>query len=324
MEKLVAQTKHLHGPLVIKYGSNEAVVLCVIKNGVYHLESFFEHYLSLGVKHFVFLDNNSTDETVNFICSKPNTTLLQTKLPFRRYEYLMREYLARTFGFGGWSLNVDIDEHFDFPFSQRVSLHSFLEYLNVNSYNAVVAYLLDMFGVEPIGTKSRSIRQSRRVKDQFQFYDLSRIKKVNYADNLCPHNHISNIEIKHYLGGIRSVIFGFKYFYLTKHPLIRLNAKMQIWPQSAHKLENANIADITGVLFHYKLTDQFPESVRIAVSEKSYAKAMDEYEQYLQVLQKEKILKFMQDTSKKLRRTDDLIDEQFLIITDQYRIWTGH
>ena len=61
---LQACVRHVHGPTEFRYGEEELVALCVVRNGALHVRSFLDHHLSLGVKHVVLLDNGSTDDTV--------------------------------------------------------------------------------------------------------------------------------------------------------------------------------------------------------------------------------------------------------------------
>ena len=76
--------------------------------------------------------------------------MLHTEAPYAKYENTMKRYLAETFSAGRWNLCADIDELFDYPFSERIGLNSFLSYLNANSYTAVVTQMLDMFADCPL------------------------------------------------------------------------------------------------------------------------------------------------------------------------------
>src|SRR5918993_341868 len=138
--KLVSlSVKHLHGPKKIAYGPEELVVVCLVRNGRPYVKSFIDHYISLGVKHIIFMDNGSDDDTVAVAQDHERVTVVQTKLPYKHFEYEMKLYLISRFGKGRWSLYVDIDELFDYPYSDVVGLSSLLRYLNERSYTAVVA-----------------------------------------------------------------------------------------------------------------------------------------------------------------------------------------
>src|SRR5829696_2292383 len=83
----------LYGPGEVNYGKDELVVLCLVRNGRAYVGSFVEHYLSLGAKHLVFLDNGSTDGTVEALRRHENVTVLRTGLPFKSYQLSMKQHL---------------------------------------------------------------------------------------------------------------------------------------------------------------------------------------------------------------------------------------
>src|SRR4028119_1076508 len=143
-------TEHVHGPEEVTYAEDELVVVCLVWNGWPYVKSFVEHYASMGVKHLFFLDNGSTDGTVEALKGYENVTVLRTTLAYNRYKGSMKQYLIERFGRGRWCLCVDIDELFDYPYSDVVDLGSLLGYLNERSYTAVVAQMLDMFPEEPL------------------------------------------------------------------------------------------------------------------------------------------------------------------------------
>jgi len=136
---LPRRVKHICGPAKISYRLNELMVISVVRNGELYAKSFLDHYRSMGVKHFVFLDNDSTDRTLEMLCAQAeDVTVLQTKVPYNNYENTMKRYLAERFSSGRWNLCADIDELFDYTFSERLSLRDFLGYLHNNNYTAVV------------------------------------------------------------------------------------------------------------------------------------------------------------------------------------------
>src|SRR5829696_5393984 len=118
--------EHLYGPEKVYYRLDELVVVCLVRDGRPYVKSFVEHYLSLGAKHLFFLDNASTDGTVEALKGYDNVTVFRSTLPFRKYKQPMKQYLIERFGRGRWSLCVDIDELFDYPYSDMVGLGSLL------------------------------------------------------------------------------------------------------------------------------------------------------------------------------------------------------
>src|SRR5215208_2975950 len=174
--------EHLHGPEEVPYAEDELVLVCLVRNGRPYVNSFVEHHTSLGIKHLFFLDNGSTDGTIEALKGYDNVTVLRTGLPFKRYETSVRQYLVERFGKKGrWCLYADIDELFDYPYSDVVGLSSLLRYLNSNSYTAVVAQMLDMFPKEPLS--SQASNPDEPLKQRHRFYDISNVTRVSIKEH---------------------------------------------------------------------------------------------------------------------------------------------
>ncbi len=310
---LQSRVKHLHGPLEFDYGVDELLVISVVRNAELHLRSFLEHYLSMGVTHFVFLDNGSTDRTREMLCRRENVTLLQTDAPYAKYENTMKRYLAERFSRGRWALCSDIDELFDYPFSQQVSLRSFLQYLKTNRYTAVAAQMLDMFPDVPL--RSVVSKAEDRLQEKHTYYDTSSIRKTDYLWSTR-----SNREIRMHWGGIRKAILGSDNG-LTKSPLVLMDGKVKTFI-TWHHVQGARMADISCVLLHYPFVSTFFEKVQDAVRTGRYGmRVTDEYKAYGRALERDPDLNLKLDSARPFTGLEPLIDEKFLIVSDQYRRW---
>jgi hypothetical protein len=308
---LNSRIKHLYGPKNINYTKQELIVLCLVKNGEQYIKYFIEHYFSLGVRHIVFLDNCSTDKTIKIAKKFKNITILQTDFPFtNNNDMRMRNYLINKFSKNKWSLCVDIDEFFDYPFSNILPLNKFLDYLNKNKYTAVVTQMLDMFPKQIIvGNEPKFNRK------QHCYYSINKIKKTPYpANRKCK---INNKNIFIFSNGIRKKVFNTDVF-LTKHALF-LNSLKTKRGHYGHMVNNSNIADISAVLYHYKFTKGFFNSVKDAVKQKHHFLESKEYKAYYSILSKKNKIIFKTKTSKKLSNTNQLINDNFLIVSDFYK-----
>src|SRR5215217_4526258 len=210
--------EHLYGSEEIPYNEDELVLVCMIRDGRPYVNSFVEHHTSMGIKHLFFLDNGSTDGTVEVLKKYDNVSVLRTGLPFKRYEVSMGQYLVERFGQEGrWCLYADMDELFDYPYSDVVSLNSLLRYLNERSYTAVVTQVLDMFADRALSSQAH--QKDEPLKDLYTLYDLSNIKGNDYKRGS---NVVANDDIKRYRDGIRTTLFDVP-FALTNHRLIFAN-----------------------------------------------------------------------------------------------------
>jgi len=310
---LSVSVRHIHGPRRIKYEKNEVIVLCLVRNGELWMKSFIEHYFSLGVKHIVFLDNGSTDETIPIARKYKNVTILQTKVPFKKFKTLIRGYLIRRFSKNRWCLLVDVDELFDYPYSNIVSLSSLIEYLNKKGSTAVVAHMLDMFSDKPLSSLKSTKDDS--IKDLYGYYDVSGVQKDDYY---VAGNAVSNNDIKLYKGGIRRTFFSTNPS-LWKHPLSFSDGKTLF--VGAHMVINAHVADFSCILYHYKFISNFPVKVEEAVRLEHYWNNSYEYKKYYDVLERNPDLVFKQKTSRLLRNVNELVDNGFLVVSQDYIDW---
>ena len=315
--RLPATISHVSGPEKIDLEHDELVVVCLVRNGETHIESFIEHHLGLGAKHLVFIDNGSTDATIEIARRYDRVTVLQTPLPFRAYKNWMRLYLMKRFGNHRWVLSLDVDERFDFPFSDILDLRSFLSYLNKHHYNAVVAQMLDMFADEPMSGGDAD--RAGSLLERFPFYDMSDIRKESYdAHEICSYNTASNADISVYFGGIRRTVFGADCT-LTKHPLVFLDGSVK--PVPAHFARNARVADISCVLYHFKCMPTLKKDAALAIREKGYSRDSYEYRQYHDVLEDDPHLRIRQPSSQTLQSVNELVDAGFLVVSNAYTMW---
>ncbi len=311
-EELIGlSTKHLYGMDNIGYGIDEAIVLCLVKDGEQYIKEFIEHYFKLGFKHIVFLDNGSTDKTIEIAKNYNNITILQTEFPFGKGNNMrMRDYLIDRFAKDRWSLCVDIDEFFDYPYSNILSLRGLINYLNNNRYTAVVTYMLDM-----LPDNIMRGREGKFDRKEHGYYDISNITKKDYyfefSENI-------KSEIKIYFGGIRNLIFmNKKLFCITKHALI-CNTYGTKRGRYGHFIKSGKIADFCSVLFHYKFTDDFFDKVYEAVKKEQYYKNSETYKQYHYTLRRTNFLSFKPKNRLKFINTNELVDKGFLPVSSKY------
>lgn len=309
---LAARIRHVQGPRRIDYDMNELVVACIFRNGYLHINSFLTHYRSLGVKHFVFIDNGSTDGSPSLLSECSDITLLRTSAPYAVYENVMKTFLVEKFCRGRWCLFADIDELFDYPLSKWCSLAEFLSYLNRHDYTAVITQLLDMFADTPL-CEVRS-KPDDSLREKYIYYDLSAIRKRRY---LSP---VPDPRIMGHFGGIRKHAFG-TLNGLTKISLFLLDGNLVpffLW----HHTRNSRIADVTTVLLHFPFVETFTEKVHEAAGSGRYGPVTeDEYMAYQCGLLATPRLTLKRKTARALAEVDELVESGFLFASDRYTNW---
>lgn len=317
-ERLLAiKIAHIYGPRRVQLAANEAVVACVLKNGDFYIEQFIEHYSRMGFRHIFFLDNGSTDRTISIAKKYKNVSIYLSYLPIDSHQTLFKKYLAEVSAEGGWCLDVDIDEFFDYPFSHVMNLRGFLEYLNNNSYTAVITQLLDMFSDMPVSHLTN--RQEENLKAIYHYYDISEIVKRGYhaseiGAKYGNKNRISNVKTALIYGGIRKTLYGNNCL-LTKHSLFRLGIGLELFPH-AHFVNNARIADVSCVIHHYKMTSNALE-VALQNREKFLGTSVG-YDDFINFLMARQDHYIKQKTAVDFRSSNELVEAGFLFSSDRF------
>ena len=246
--------RHLHGPKTPDIPADQVLAIVLVRNGSYYMDAFFDYYRALGINHFAFIDNGSTDDTVARLKTEPGVIVDQSALPLAGYEDLLRQYPAGSYGKDRWCLYVDMDEMFDFEGRDRIGLQGLTRYLEEQGATAMVAQMLEMFPKAPLNAMADLSYEN--ALSEFVYFDVSRVQNFDYHspqiafsallhDNIIPSD---NITFK--FGGVRGKVFG-ENCCLTKHPLVFNGAGVTPAPHP-HLSMAVHCADITGVIKHYK------------------------------------------------------------------------
>ena len=127
----------------------------VMKNESYFLPAFIDHYRSLGVQHFFILDDQSTDETTDYLAAQPDCTLLKCKFTYgerirlrSRFRFWnqrevrvgveLKRLLPRRFCEGKWCIYADADEFLLLPV-QFSCLSEFLSEMDARGHSLAVS-----------------------------------------------------------------------------------------------------------------------------------------------------------------------------------------
>jgi|HubBroStandDraft_6_1064221.scaffolds.fasta_scaffold62108_2 hypothetical protein len=308
---------HIYGPRSVQLSKSEAAVTCVLRNGEYYIDSFIQHYTRMGFRHIFFLDNGSSDETLSTIKQYDNVSICQSTLPISANQRLFKKYLAEQSIRGGWCLDADIDEFFDFPSSDVIDLQQFLVYLNQNHYTAMITHLLDMFSDRPLSYLTSERKED--VKAAYRYYDISDVIKTDYrtSDVVAKYgnaNKLADCKTALYWGGIRKTLYGNNCL-LTKHSLFLPEAGIDLFPH-VHFANEANVADISGVMLHYKLTSN---AMAVALQNRdNFTENSKTYSAFISTLHRESDRQIRQDTAQKFGSVTDLIDCKFLAVSPAY------
>lgn len=312
--------RHVHGPREVSCGEDEMVVLCLMRNGELWIRSYIEHYLALGGRHIVFLDNGSTDDSITLATSYDRVSVWSSDLPFRRYQHAFRRWLTRRFGRNRWALHADVDELWDYPGSETLDLGGFLSYLNEHGYRAVVAQMLDMFADEPFSRLRSSPEDS--LKQEYRFYDLADISRRTDLYWIAEANAAGADHFATF-GGVRKRFFGSEGLLQTKHPLVYAGRGVEVYPYDGHFVTGAPIADVSTVLLHFKFVGNLREQAEDALRRRQLHGDSRNYRGFYEVLHENPDLCLRTETARELLRVEQLVAEELLVVSARYREWAA-
>lgn len=129
------------------------VLFCTMRNESQRLPYFLDYYRALGVVHFIFVDNDSSDGGPDLISTQPDCSLWHSAHSYKASRFgvdWMNHLLAR-YGHRRWCLTVDIDEIFTYARCDRVELGGLTTWLDRTGVAMFGALMLDMYPQSPVG-----------------------------------------------------------------------------------------------------------------------------------------------------------------------------
>lgn len=252
--RFLASLSHLHGPRAADTPMDAVIVVALVRDGMFYLDAFLQHYRGLGAAQFVFCDNGSTDGTVERLASERDCAVLRSDLPWGEVENLFRRHAAERYAPGRWCLFADMDEMFAFDGDITHGLPGLSRALDAGGHTALVAQMLELVPQAPLSEAAGWTYP--QALEAYHWYDLRDVERLDYHDPdigfawYLAQNSLSNGEVKIMFGGLRKRVFG-EWCCLTKHPLVKLmgGALPGVHP---HASAHVRCAPFTGLIRHYK------------------------------------------------------------------------
>lgn len=136
-------------------GRGDILLFCTFRNEDQRLPYFLKYYRDLGVDHFLLVDNDSDDGGGDYVASQPDVSLWRTKGSYGAARYGMDwlGHLLARYGVGHWTLTVDSDEFFVYPFCDTRPIHALADWLDASQVRSFGAMLLDMYPKGPVSAQ---------------------------------------------------------------------------------------------------------------------------------------------------------------------------
>lgn len=238
---------------------SDILLVCTFRNEKIRLPYFLQYYRDLGVDHFLFVDNDSDDDAQAYLNGMEDVSVWHTCSSYKRASFGMDwvNHLLYKYGHDHWTLVVDPDEFFIYPFCDTRPLRALTDWLHASDIPSFSAMLLDMYGKGKLA--EASYQSGQDPLEITPWFDSG-----NYT---FKQNHeYGNLWIQ---GGPRARMFfkdqPRKAPALNKIPLVRwkrgytyVSSVHAILPRALNKVYDSSGGEkASGLLLHTKFLDTF-------------------------------------------------------------------
>lgn len=262
--------------------SGDVLLFSTLRNEAVRLPYFLNYYRKLGVGHFFFVDNDSTDGSGDYLAEQPDVSLWHTKASYKasRFGVDWLNSLMMRFAHNHWTLVVDPDELFVYPFCDTRPVKALTDWLDASGIRSFGAMLLDVYPKGPID--AHTYRPGQDPLEIAQWFDAG-----NYT--ISKNYRYLNLWIQ---GGPRA-----RQFFrdrpraapaLNKIPLVKWDRRY-VYVSSTHTLlprglnlvyDQSGGEKTSGVLLHTKFLNTFPEKAKEELDRRQHYAGSREYKAY--------------------------------------------
>jgi len=256
-------------------------LFCCARNEMHRIPFFLEYYRNMGVDHFFFIDNNSTDNFIEYMKQQPDCSVWFTKYSYKESNFGMAwcNYLLKTYGTGKWCLTVDPDEFFVYPKMESRNLIELTEHLDSIEQPSVLSLMIDAYSDKPVS-------ETYLNADDSPFDICPYFDRFNYRQEM--NWELENVWLQ---GGVRMRKFfnqkPEKAPAQNKIPLIKWKSEYKYLSSMHHTNTNAINCTIkndnrflSAALFHYKYVSALQEKVAEEMTRKQHYESGAEYKKY--------------------------------------------
>ncbi|MEM6891466.1 MAG: glycosyltransferase family 2 protein [Pseudomonadota bacterium] len=260
----------------------DVLAFVTIRNELLRLPFFLEYYRKLGVSHFLFVDNGSTDGSAELLKDEEDVSLWSTQASYKRSRFGTDwlNWLKFRYGNGHWTLTLDPDEFLVYPFCDTRSVEALCDWLDQSGLRALGTMLVDMY---PRG----SVAETDYKKGQDPFEIARWFDSGNYM--ISKNRRYGNLWIQ---GGPRARVYfpddPEKAPSLNKIPLVKWDRKYA-FVSSTHMLLPRGLNQVydelggekmTGCLLHAKFLNTLVEKAEEELTRREHFAGGREYDAY--------------------------------------------
>lgn len=304
--------KPIHG----KISKAPVSLFSIMRNEMYFLPAFLDHYRKLGVDQFLVLDDCSDDGSTDYLATQSDCVLLQSPLRFgekirldrgwlrkpvqMRAEIWMKQVIPEVFLSNQWHIYVDADEFMILP--QRVcDLKALTRVLDKSGEVAVAGAMVEFYPdtIADMRTDERPDRFEQLIQKN-PFFDKGPLISVTSNGSISKHKPSTSGRLfaRHGLNTLptqeqlraegETVISEGKVNWsvggaVHKVPLFKASRRDK--RMGSHNVSARLCTDLTLPLCHFKFTGDAFRRMQEAIASGAWNKGSQKYQRYVRLLQ---------------------------------------
>jgi len=279
------------------------VVYAIVRDAMFFLPAFLDHYRKLGVRSFFFLDDNSNDGTLEYLLEQSDCTVAGSarrysdRIAGERAPHVWKSQIPHQFLLGRWALCADADEFLCLPPSVR-TLDALTDMLNRRGATAMPAVMVDFYPRTVEQMESFGVPRTRdELFRSYPWFDagpyfhwakgerqpntpFGGVRARLLSKYRIAHRRSAKSRVKKFLKSLRfRVGYGQN---ISKVPLVKW--RPQFHYRGAHSLNMAPDTDILLPIAHFKFTANLPMNIESAITSGAYSGNSRAYFEYSKLI----------------------------------------
>lgn len=255
----------------------EVAVVACLRNEMFMLPHFLEHYRKMGAGAFLIADNFSDDGTLEYLDKQDDVALfsVDTDYNLSHYGVAWQQALLAEFRRGKWAVVADADE---FLIWQKEQTQTLPELVSSNAFkdkDAARIFMVDMYPKDRL--------QSADFKTASPFAQAGYCDREPFLTNWPGRGPYSNMPVwtsalRHRLipGSRPDLFVAQKIALLRYQPWMRLSAGL-------HFLSDIRLTDCELLFAHFKYNADFRRKAEVEVARQQHFNNAEEYRKYLAI-----------------------------------------
>lgn len=271
-----------------KIRSSKHIAIIVGKNEQELLPNLLKHHRSIGIEHFLFVDNCSTDNSIEYMKKQEDVSVFIATQEYRhsRFAVNWQETLLSHYGLGRWALIIDSDELFTYSGSESKQIGYMTNLAERQRSNSFYAPMIDFYPYG--GLDSAQITGDKQFYEVCDYYDPVDSMKTQKNESYGPYSNSSIIY-----AGLRERIFGgYNQFpapnYLNqKYNLLKYVPNMRL-VEGLHFMYGQRVCLEKTAIMHFKYHAGFYSKVIREINSGQHWNGATEYKRYAKSLEANK------------------------------------